>query len=98
LAYWGPDFRVAPSGLLRLDESPFSSWEGSFLLGALVPQHLLRFDPATGETEIVLADVGRVRDVAQLPSGSLLISVDPKSPDPSDSGRIIKLSPSTSAP
>jgi glucose/arabinose dehydrogenase len=89
--FWGPDFRVAPSGLLRVADSQFPSWEGSFLLGALNPQHLLRYDPTTGETEIVLARIGRVRDVAQLPSGKLLISVDAGSPSPSHVGRIIQL-------
>jgi glucose/arabinose dehydrogenase len=84
LKYWGPDFRVAPSGLL---------WNGAFLLGALRQQHLLRYDPVTDKTEIVLRNVGRVRDIAQLPSGKLLIAVDSGSPKPSDRGRIIELSP-----
>ena len=96
--YWGPDFRVAPSGLLLVEDSQFPSWAGSFLLGALNPQHLLRYDPATDETEIVLARVGRVRDIARLPSGKLLISVDAGSPNPSDSGRIIQLSPEAELP
>jgi aldose sugar dehydrogenase len=91
--YWGPDNRVAPSGLLFLENSQFASWNGAFLLGALNPQHLLRYDPATGETEIVARNVGRVRDIAQLPSGKLLIAVDAGSPKPSDRGRIIELSP-----
>lgn len=98
LKYWGPDFRVAPSGLLLLAGSQVPSWNGSFLLGALNPQHLLRYDPSTDETEIVLARVGRVRDVAQLPSGKLLISVDAGSPNPSDTGRIIQLSPEGELP
>ena len=91
--FWGPDYRVAPSGLLFVEGSQFASWNGAFLLGALNPQHLLRYDPATGETEIVLRNVGRVRDIAQLPSGKLLIAVDAGSPKPSDRGRIIELSP-----
>ena len=91
--FWGPDFRVAPSGLLFVEDSQFPSWNGAFLLGALNPQHLLRYDPATDETEIVLTNVGRVRDIAQLPSGRLLIAVDAGSPNPSDLGRIIQLPP-----
>ena len=83
--HWGPDFRVAPSGLLFVD--------GAFLLGSLRQQHLMRYDPATDETEVVMRNVGRVRDIAQLPSGKLLIAVDAKSPKPSDRGRIIELSP-----
>jgi glucose/arabinose dehydrogenase len=91
--FWGPDYRVAPSGLLFVQGSQFTSWNGAFLLGALNPQHLLRYDPATDETAIVLPNVGRVRDIAQLPSGKLLIAVDAGSPHPSDRGRIIELSP-----
>src|SRR5688572_23462791 len=91
--YWGPDYRVAPSGLLFVEGSQFASWNGAFLLGALNPQHLLRYDLATDETEIVLQNVGRIRDIAQLPSGKLLIAVDAGSPKPSDRGRIIELSP-----
>jgi glucose/arabinose dehydrogenase len=91
--FWGPDYRVAPSGLLFVESSQFASWNGAFLFGALNPQHLLRYDPATDETEIVLRNVGRVRDIAQLPSGKLLIAVDAASPKPSDRGRIIELSP-----
>lgn len=67
MKFWGPDFRVAPSGLLMQD--------GAFLFGALYSSDLLRYDPATGKTEVVLRDVGRVRDVVRLPSGALLISV-----------------------
>ena len=63
------------------------------VFGALNPQHLLRYDPATDETAIVLRNVGRVRDIAQLPSGKLLIAVDAGSPTASDRGRIIELSP-----
>ena len=91
--FWGPDFRVAPSGLLFVEGSQFAAWNGAFVFGALNPQHLLRYDPATGETEIVLRNVGRVRDIAQLPSGKLLIAVDAGSPKPTDRGRIIELSP-----
>ncbi len=98
LKYWTPNFRVAPSGLLMVENSPHSSWNGSFLLGALNPRHLLRYDPASDETETVLANIGRIRDVAQLPSGKLLIAVDAGSPNPSDSGRIIQLSPSGGLP
>jgi glucose/arabinose dehydrogenase len=91
--FWGPDDRVAPSGLFFVEGSQFASWNGAFLFGALRPQHLLRYDPATDETEIVLRNVGRVRDIARLPSGKLLIAVDAGSPKPSDPGRIIELSP-----
>lgn len=91
--FWGPEDRVAPSGLLFVEGSQFTSWNGAFLFGALRPQHLARYDAATDETAVVLRNVGRVRDIAQLPSGKLLIAVDAGSPKPSDRGRIIELSP-----
>ena len=91
--FWGPDDRVAPSGLLFVESGQHASGNGAFLFGALRPQHLMRYDPATGETEVVLRNVGRVRDIARLPSGKLLIAVDAGSPKPSDRGRIIELSP-----
>jgi glucose/arabinose dehydrogenase len=91
--FWGPDNRVAPSGLLFVEGSQFTAWNGAFLIGALRPQHLLRYDPATDETQIVMRNVGRVRDIAQFPSGKLLIAVDAGSPRASDRGRIIELSP-----
>jgi len=67
MKFWGPAFRVAPSGLLMRD--------GAFLFGALYSSDLLRYHPATGVTEVVLRNVGRVRDVVRLPSGAILISV-----------------------
>mgnify|MGYP001816662824 CR=1 FL=1 len=91
LKYWGPNFRVAPSGLIRIESSEFPAWSGSFLMGALNPQHLLRYDPDTDETEIVEAGVGRVRDVALQPSGRLFISVDSGSPSPAYRGLIVEL-------
>jgi glucose/arabinose dehydrogenase len=91
--FWGPNGRVAPSGLLFVEGSQFASWNGAFLFGALLPQHLVRYDPATDATEMVMRNVGRIRDIAQLPSGKLLIAVDARSPTPAHRGRIIELSP-----
>lgn len=90
---WDSAFRVAPSGLLLIGGTHFPTWSGSFLMGAMHTQHLLRYDPVTDRTEIVLSRVGRVRDIAQLPSGTLLISIDAGSPNPGDPGRIVRLSP-----
>lgn len=85
LAYWGPDSRVAPSGLLWVD--------GAFLLGALYSHDLIRYDPDTGVTDVVADRIGRVRDIAILPSGALLVSLDAGSPDRSDPGRVVRISP-----
>lgn len=91
-AYWGPDFRVAPSGLAYVRNGPFAVASGVFLLGALSPQHLLRYDPGNGTTDIVLRGIGRVRDLAQLPDGDLLLAIDAGSPSAEDEGRIVRLS------
>lgn len=93
LKYWTPDFRLAPSGLLLLRNSNFKEWNGSFLMGALAYQHLIRYNPKTYETEIVLPNVGRVRDIGQLPGGDLIILLDKSSPSIWSKGRLVKLSP-----
>lgn len=93
LKYWTPDFRIAPSGLLLLKNSNFTDWNGSFLMGALAYQHIVRYNPKTDQTEIVVPNVGRVRDIAQLPSGDLLILLDKSSPSLWSKGRLVKLSP-----
>lgn len=93
LKHWDQIVRVSPSGLLKVSDSRFLTWNGSFLMGSLYPQNLLRYDPQTDQTEILLAQIGRVREVAQLPSGNLIILVDSRSPGSTDRGRILKLSP-----
>ncbi|WP_412067275.1 PQQ-dependent sugar dehydrogenase [Rubrivirga sp. IMCC43871] len=93
IAHWGRDLNLAPSGLVRLVGSAFPDWNGTFLMGSLARQRLVAYDPATERTAIVMEDVGRVRDVAQLPSGALLLLVDAGSPGPSDSGRVLRVSP-----
>jgi len=93
LKHWDPSFRLAPGCLLKLKNSNFHSWNGSFLIGALAYQHLVRYDPETDLTEIVLPKAGRVRDVAQLPGGDLVILIEQSSPGLQDTGRLVKLSP-----
>ncbi len=90
---WGTDFRIAPSGLIRAKGSVFEEWNDTFLLGALNLEHLISYNMETGATRILLSGIGRVRDIAQLPSGNFLISIDQNSPDNLDSGRILKLTP-----
>ena len=93
LKHWDPPYRLAPSCLLMLTNSNFESWNGSFLIGGLAYQNLVRYDPATDLTEVVLPKVGRVRDVAQLPSGNLVALIEQSSPGLQDKGRLVKLSP-----
>ena len=90
--YWGPDFRLAPSCLVRLDNSNFEEWNDYFLIGGLTYQHLIGYNPDTDETKILLHKVGRIRDIAQLPSGDLVLLIDHKSPGLFSKGRLVKLS------
>ncbi len=98
LKTWGPQFNMAPSGLEKLEESLFTDLNGSFLLGSLAQQRLIAYSPESGRTSILLDRIGRVRDVAQLPSGGLLILLDYRSPKLEDSGRIVKITPKLSPP
>ena len=90
--YWGPDFRLAPSCLVWLEDSNFEEWNGSFIMGALTYQHLVSYNPDTDETKIIVHKIGRVRDLAQLPSGDLVVLIDHKSPGLFSKGRVVKLS------
>lgn len=92
LKAWTTSFRISPSGLIKLKNSNFPEWNGSFLMGSLLGRDLVRYDPADDLTEIVLENIGRVRDIAQLPSGDLLILIDEGSPTAADKGRIVRLS------
>ena len=93
LKHWTYYFRVSPSGLERLENSLFTDWNDSFIFGSLYLQHLIAYDPVSDQTSILLEGIGRVRDVVQLPSGSLLILIDSGSPTFLKSGRIVKLTP-----
>ncbi|MEZ4703499.1 MAG: PQQ-dependent sugar dehydrogenase, partial [Rhodothermales bacterium] len=91
--HWGPDFNMAPSGLERLDGALFPALTGYFVIGSLAQRRLIAFDVASKKTRILLNNIGRVRDIAELSDGSLLILLDAGSPDPSDTGRVVKLTP-----
>ena len=94
LEYWDLVLSIGPSGLERLrGDSMFSDWDGAFLMGSLPKERLIAYDLDTGQTSVLLNNVGRVRDVALLPSGSLLLLIDAGSPGRRDSGRIVKLTP-----
>lgn len=89
---WSREFNMAPSGLVQLQESAFPKWNGAFLWGALAQRRLIGYEPNSGLTSILLEQVGRVRDVAQLPSGNLLIVYDTTDPDPDKlNGSVVKV-------
>lgn len=87
---WGPDFRVAPSGLERLDNETFPELGGWFVMGSLFQNRLIAYDLASGRTAIVSEKLGRIRDVAQLPSGDLIVLLDSEGL-PEGGGRVMRL-------
>ena len=95
VAYWDRSINVAPSGLIKLEGSRFADWNGSFLMGSLPQQRLVSYNIETNETKIVLEDVGRVRDIAQLSNGNLILLIDAGSPNRGDEGRLVEISAKT---
>lgn len=87
-----PSFTIAPTGLARLRDSSFPDLDGRFVFGGLVSQQLVAVDLDTGETGVLLEDVGRIRDVNQLPSGDILMTVESPANGPIN-GELIRLSP-----
>ena len=85
---WGPTFNMAPSGLERVT---FPSMSPQFVWGSLVQQRLIAYDLVSGITSVILDDIGRVRDITQLPSGQLLILVDAESSVGAHAGSVVKL-------
>ena len=75
--YWDPV--IAPGGMLFYQGSAFPGWQGDLLIGSLNPGALVRLRLQDGQVigeERVITDQGRVRDVEQLPDGSLLLMID----------------------
>ena len=89
--HWG-DFTIAPSSLRFVRDSAFPELDGQFLIGSLTQASLLSVDIDSGLTSILLDDVGRVRDVAVLPSGSIVVAIE-NIPAREFAGSLIRLSP-----
>lgn len=90
IAYWTPS--IAPSCLTVLQASKFGEHNGSFIMGSLSQQSIMVYDKSTRKTEKLWAGIGRVRDIAELPGGDLVVLIDKGSPDDASSGRVLKLS------
>jgi glucose/arabinose dehydrogenase len=84
---WTPS--IGASGLEFYTGEAFPQWQGSLLAGGLAISSLWRFstdgDRITGH-EVVLRDVGRVRDVRQGPRGHVYVVLD-------QPGSVIRLVP-----
>lgn len=77
--YWDPV--IAPGGAIFYQGEMFREWKNNLLISSLVPGGLVRLeldgDTARSE-ERLLIDQGRIRDILELPDGSLLVLVDDK--------------------
>lgn len=88
--YEEPAFQWTPSigacGLAYLNSDVYGSWKGSLFAGGLALNYVSRiyFEDGKAKEEVILKDVGRVRDVVQGPDGYLYLSLE-------GPGRIVKV-------
>ena len=74
VVYWTPSPAVC--GIDFYTGTQFPAWSGNLFVTALAGQHLRRVVIANGkvtEQEVLLQDIGRVRDVATGPAGALYL-------------------------
>ncbi len=84
--YWVPS--IAACGLDAYNHGPFTRWQGNLFAGALAHEELRRLvldNDRVIHQEVILKDLGRIRDVACAPDGSIYILFNRP-------GRIAKLS------
>ena len=77
IKYWIPS--IAPSGMAFYHGSLFSEWKNSLFISALVPGDVRRLEILNSKVvneEILFSDLGRVRDIATSPDGSLILATD----------------------
>ena len=77
IKYWSPS--IAPSGMTYYDGSLFPEWKNSLFISALVPGDERRLEISNSKIlseEILFLDLGRVRDIATSPDGSLIVATD----------------------
>lgn len=70
LTYYVPS--IATSGVTMVTSDKYPAWKGDMLIGALAKMHINRVDmdgSVAGEQEVMLQDIGRVRQVSQSPDG-----------------------------
>lgn len=75
--YWTPS--IAVCGIDFYEGDNFSNWKNNLLVGGLASQELHRLvieDGKVVEDEIILHNVGRIRDVASGPDGNIYVITD----------------------
>jgi len=70
----------APSGLVLLTDDSFPAWEGNLLAGGLRSERIRRLvlyeDEVIHDEELLLGEIGRIRDLRQGPDGHLYVIND----------------------
>ncbi len=77
LHYWLPS--IAPSGMTFVEGDRYKAWKGDLMVGSLRFKYLNRCKMKNGKVvgeELLLKNIGRVRDVIMGPDGYLYISVE----------------------
>jgi Glucose/sorbosone dehydrogenases len=69
------------SGMAFYTGDQFPDWQNDLFLGALAHQKILRVElndnnEVTHQEELIRAEIGRIRDVAMGPDGSLYVLTD----------------------
>ncbi|HMI05229.1 MAG TPA: PQQ-dependent sugar dehydrogenase [Pedobacter sp.] len=87
LIYWRPS--IAPCGMAFITSEKFKDWNGDLLIGSLkfmYLQHLVVKGNKILSREIILENIGRVRDIRQGPDGNIYVVLE-------NSGKIVRISP-----
>jgi len=85
--HWTPS--IAVCGIDFYEGRAFPGWHGNLLVSALAQQELRRVvieNERVTHQEVILRDIGRLRDVASGPDGFIYVAVN-------DPGRIVRLVP-----
>lgn len=81
----------APSGLALVTSGQFSAWEGNLLAGGLRSERIRRLviyeDEVIHDEELLLGEIGRIRDVREGPDGNIYVVND------SNEGYLYKVAP-----
>ncbi len=87
VTYYVPS--IATCGMTLVTSDKYPAWKGNILIGALVKMHINRVEmngATAGAKEIMLQDIGRVRQVSESPDGYIYAITE-------GSGLLVKLIP-----
>ena len=88
IKYWVPS--IAPSGMMLYEKDLFPEWKGSIFVSSMKPGSVRRLELKENkiiQEHIIFDDLSRIRDIAFLPNGSILLATD------GSGGEIIRVQP-----